>query len=181
MAQGIPLDLTGKRIGILTVLEKAPSVIIGGKPRTAFKCKCDCGTIKIIATHYLCNPNRGSCGCKEYERKAKTPIECMYRYAKDRAVKYRTKQFELSLKEFENLSLGDCKYCGKAPANKYRQILTKGDKILLYNGIDRIDSSKGYTLDNCVTCCSICNTMKNSLTYTEFINHIKLLHTRLCS
>ena len=40
------------------------------------------------------------------------------------------------------------------------------------NGIDRVDSSKGYTLDNCVPCCSICNTMKLNYTLQEFSDHI---------
>lgn len=40
------------------------------------------------------------------------------------------------------------------------------------NGIDRIDSSKGYSDDNCVSCCSMCNLMKNNYSVYDFLNHI---------
>ena len=42
-------------------------------------------------------------------------------------------------------------------------------------GIDRIDSSKGYSLDNCVPCCSMCNQMKFDNNFNDFINHINLI------
>lgn len=181
MARGIATDLSGQRIGILTVVSPAPSVMIGGKPRRAFTCTCDCGVTKVISSHALMAPNRKSCGCLEYAREAKRPIELMYRYAKARAIKYKDKCFEFTLEQFEALSLGDCTYCGTPPMNKYRQKLIKGHNILPYNGIDRMDSSEGYTLNNCVSCCPTCNTMKNSLSYEAFITHIKLLYTRLCT
>ena len=43
----------------------------------------------------------------------------------------------------------------------------------MVNGIDRIDSSKGYVFDNCVPCCKHCNIMKMTMTIDEFINKIK--------
>lgn len=39
-----------------------------------------------------------------------------------------------------------------------------------YNGVDRLDSSMGYTPDNCVPCCWECNNMKGaSLTEEEMM------------
>jgi hypothetical protein len=38
-----------------------------------------------------------------------------------------------------------------------------------FNGIDRRDSTKGYLLDNCVSCCQMCNYMKGSLNFIVFI------------
>lgn len=40
------------------------------------------------------------------------------------------------------------------------------------NGIDRIDSSKGYSIDNCVPCCTMCNRMKLDYKLSDFINHV---------
>lgn len=36
------------------------------------------------------------------------------------------------------------------------------------NGIDRVDSSIGYTIQNSVPCCKICNYAKHNLTLEEF-------------
>jgi hypothetical protein len=47
-----------------------------------------------------------------------------------------------------------CIYCGKMD--------TVYDKPIC--GIDRLDNSKGYTLDNCVPCCEVCNKIKGSVT-----------------
>lgn len=56
-----------------------------------------------------------------------------------------------------------CAYCGTTD-------LGKG------HGVDRLDSSKPYELDNIVACCKLCNQAKNKLTLEEFINHIKKIH-----
>jgi len=38
-----------------------------------------------------------------------------------------------------------------------------------YNGLDRVDSSKGYSIDNVVPCCHACNCAKNSMSTEQFI------------
>ena len=46
---------------------------------------------------------------------------------------------------------------------------SKGYKYTIsVNGIDRLDSSKGYTIDNCVSCCSVCNTAKLEMDVDDF-------------
>lgn len=69
--------------------------------------------------------------------------------------KKRKKDFVLTKEQFEKIINGECYYCG-----------TK-NKI----GIDRKDNSKGYTIENSVSCCRICNWMKLTLTEKEFIQH----------
>jgi hypothetical protein len=39
---------------------------------------------------------------------------------------------------------------------------------MFFSGIDRVDSSIGYTEENTVPCCSPCNTLKGSGTRAEF-------------
>lgn len=51
------IDLTGKRFGKLTVLEHCGSIF--------WKCKCDCGNIKIIRGQSLREGKTISCGCKK--------------------------------------------------------------------------------------------------------------------
>jgi len=47
------------------------------------------------------------------------------------------------------------------------------DKAL--NGIDRLDSKKGYSLDNCVACCTHCNLMKGCYDPLTFIRRCKMI------
>jgi len=50
----------------------------------------------------------------------------------------------------------------------------KSDKY--YNGIDRIDNTKDYTLDNCVPCCKNCNYAKRTLTQHDFYKLIQSIY-----
>uniref|UniRef100_A0A6C0HCA8 HNH nuclease domain-containing protein n=1 Tax=viral metagenome TaxID=1070528 RepID=A0A6C0HCA8_9ZZZZ len=68
----------------------------------------------------------------------------------------RCLEFKLSFDEFISIVNNDCFYCGYKNSD-------------FVNGIDRIDSKKGYILDNCVACCKMCNYMKASLSIDVFI------------
>lgn len=72
--------------------------------------------------------------------------------------KYRGIEFHLSFDEFESFWGGSCFYCGG-----------RIDGI----GLDRIDSSIGYQVDNVVRCCPRCNKAKGTLTQEEFITMCK--------
>ena len=58
------LDLAGQRFGKLTVL--APAENIG--TRTAWLCRCDCGTEITVTTQRLRNGQCTSCGCDKPHR-----------------------------------------------------------------------------------------------------------------
>lgn len=66
------------------------------------------------------------------------------------SAKQRDLSFDLSFEEFCSFWQADCSYCGGAIATI---------------GLDRVDSDKGYQLDNVVPCCTMCNSMK--LDYSE--------------
>jgi hypothetical protein len=52
----------------------------------------------------------------------------------------------------------------------YDSMLAKKHKdSILHNGIDRVDSSAGYTVDNSAPCCKTCNAAKRSLSVQEFL------------
>ncbi len=76
---------------------------------------------------------------------------------KNRASK-RNLIFNLSEEEFNTLVNNKCYYC------KINQL-----KV----GIDRLDSSIGYCLSNCVPCCKECNYMKGAIPYKEFLKQCK--------
>lgn len=61
------LDLIGQRFGRLTVLEQK-----GKKGRKIYwRCQCDCGNIKDVATAELRNGSVVSCGCNRLEKSQK--------------------------------------------------------------------------------------------------------------
>jgi hypothetical protein len=39
----------------------------------------------------------------------------------------------------------------------------------VYNGLDRKNSQKGYTIRNVVPCCGVCNHAKHTMNYKDFI------------
>jgi hypothetical protein len=70
----------------------------------------------------------------------------------------RTIEFDIDKETYDSLKLNQCYLCGFIPTKD------------CMNGIDRIDSTKGYTSSNIAPCCAICNRMKNQFTYDTFIN-----------
>lgn len=87
----------------------------------------------------------------------------MYKYgAKKRGFSWR-----LTEKQFDTLTQGVCEFCGRQPRKIKR--VDGGYGHFVYNGIDRLDSRKGYTKNNTVSCCDICNKAKRDLPLGEFI------------
>lgn len=74
------------------------------------------------------------------------------------SAKKRDHAFNLTFEEFSSFWQQPCTYCGD-------QIDTVG--------IDRIDSTIGYEIGNCVACCTICNRMKWALTKEEWFSQLK--------
>jgi hypothetical protein len=67
-----------------------------------------------------------------------------------------------------------CFYCGAEPVKHFTVKRTHG--CFYSNGIDRIDSTKGYTRNNVVSCCTKCNFMKGSLSSEDFLAHLKQIN-----
>ena len=83
-------------------------------------------------------------------------------YKKDAFIK--NINFELTKEQFINIVNKECYYCGI--------IQEKG-----FNGIDKKDCYDGYILDNCVSCCEMCNFMKGTLSINVFIKKIEHILT----
>lgn len=71
--------------------------------------------------------------------------------------------FNLTNKQFLKFWQMPCHYCG-----------SEIEKI----GLDRVDNAIGYTLDNVVSCCEICNRMKLALNVDKFLDHVKKVAVR---
>lgn len=175
------LDLAGKKYGDLTVVGFSHSHIQpSGQKRAMWSVVCSCGTEKVVSTASLTSGTTISCGHIGEKRRvdsrrmpdgeaAKNGLFTAYRHgAKSRGIK-----FKLQKVDFYNAAVGACAYCGAINPQTYKGKAKTGFK---YCGIDRVDSSKGYEVGNIVTCCGICNMMKNSLSVDDFLNHIKRIN-----
>lgn len=98
---------------------------------------------------------------------------CRYK----RNAKQKNLEYNLTEEQFVELSQKDCYYCGSKPNNIAKGKTNYGEYI--YNGIDRIENTKGYTIDNVVPCCRICNIAKQQLTLQEFKDWIKRIYNNM--
>jgi 5-methylcytosine-specific restriction endonuclease McrA len=97
--------------------------------------------------------------------KGEASFNFVYLAYKARA-RYAGLGFNLSEEEFRGLTGGSCRYCGAVPSNTTNRKQTNGQYV--YSGIDRVDNAKGYIIDNCVSCCKLCNRAKGTMTTREF-------------
>lgn len=79
--------------------------------------------------------------------------------------------FNFTKDEFRTLTKQNCHYCGKEPSNIMKNKIFNGSYT--YSGIDRKDNSLGYTIENCVPCCKMCNISKHHHGYNEYKNWIR--------
>lgn len=121
-----------------------------------------CGTeFDKINQHSLCEacvPNQ-----REYAENYRNNMNGKWQQYKGNAKK-RDLTFNLPLTEFAEFWQKPCTYCGS-------EIETVG--------LDRIDSSQGYSKDNIVSCCSVCNEMKMARTRQEWVDHMKKVLTHM--
>lgn len=106
--------------------------------------------------NWLFNPDRVEAVCKEQFRS----------YIK--GAKRRSLEFKLTFKQFKKLILSKCYYCGEGESNKTRHSYDK-EKVHII-GVDRLNNDVGYTKENSVPCCGICNYMKRKFSEEVFIN-----------
>lgn len=179
---GKAIDLTGQKFGRWTVIRR--SFPNGNKKQPKWLCKCECGTEKTIIGQSLRVGTSRSCGCLnseatskrnrlEYGLAIKRRIFGNYK----RMAKKRGINFELNFKYFIELTQKDCKYCGRKQNNIRME--KKTNDIFLYNGIDRIDNTKGYIIGNVVPCCKICNYAKHNLTLQEFKDWVGKIYNNI--
>ena len=146
-------------------------------------CKCDCGNFSYVKSNHFKRGIVKSCGCQKFEPKLhlrrpnnETLKLNLFQSYKDNA-RHRNKVFDLSKENFLEFIDRECYYCGNLPNNTNKRFL-KYDKTFRYNGIDRMDNTKGYTKDNCVTCCETCNKAKLKMNIDDFKNWIKRIYEK---
>lgn len=175
-------DWTGHRFGHLVALEYVPLENTRKskwhrKAKWYWKCQCDCGRIYYKDTHDLLVSGHTECGfcAREHVTEKNTLAgrgaawHRAYRVCKRNAVS-RGYDITITFEEFKEICEKPCYYCGASPKER-------SDK-LIKNGVDRFDNSKGYTPENCVPCCPVCNTVKLDYDYDFLMRHLgRMLET----
>jgi hypothetical protein len=177
------LNLINKKFGRLLVIREV-DIKERTSGRVSWLCKCDCGKEVIIEGANLVNNHTRSCGCLNDEMRVKRAkhmykvnIKYTPRITSARRIWLRRyHDADLTFDDFYKLSQMNCYYCGLSPNNKANSAKenykssqeAKENGDFIYNGLDRIDNSKGHTLENCVSCCKFCNRAKMDMTIDEF-------------
>lgn len=167
------IDFTGQIIDRLSVLEERTD---------GWLCRCSCGKLVTKSRRYLRlkRVETKSCGCAKKEKSIQTLAKTwgsnkldfgesslnklIYTYK--RHAKIRGLSWALSKDECRKLFSSNCFYCNSTPSSKLTSKNYHGH--IIYNGIDRKNSSKGYLKHNCVPCCKNCNRAKSDLSEEQF-------------
>jgi len=106
---------------------------------------------------------------RQYDKESKHNINTRYADYKKRAKK-KNLPFNISIKEFKNITSKPCSYCGGYSTDKITF------KQLDFVGLDRIVAIKGYTKNNVAPCCTMCNNAKWHLSKKMFLAHVKKIY-----
>lgn len=188
---------TGEKYGRITLLEFAG--MSPSKQGAMYHVRCDCGTEKqnyLIGNLRRKRSPIRSCGCinienhsgpqpgrRDYAEYTKRNCYSLFKYAWKRLSKKNGKASDFwTLEQWYSLASSPCHYCGNVDVRNIAKARAKeggyyskypAEEVARYdlsvNGVDRIDSSKGYLFDNCVSCCGQCNIAKSDYTKEEFI------------
>ena len=175
---GAPIDMTGQKYGRLTALR-----VTRHRGLRAWVFRCDCGKETTCIANSVRMGRTKSCGCLHSEAAALNSSrtrrlgpgvarfhQVLISY-KQRA-RRSGRVWALSESEARALMEDDCHYCGAAPSKVNRAPNGYWGEFV-YNGIDRVNNFAGYTVSNCVSCCSKCNYMKGRMAVLQFLQHIE--------
>lgn len=164
---------------------KLPSsvhVTSGGRQshRARWRVRCDCGlTFEMTGTFMRRRGPRGCKACAYRERPQSTrrqsDEERLFRLVVVNRAGPRGITVAMTVAEFMSVAARPCAYCGALPGLRRTSAAVHHAAPhpgVVAHGIDRVDSSKGYEVSNCVPCCKRCNFMKSDTPVGEFIAHV---------
>lgn len=175
----------GDVFGSLTVVEIIRTRNVSKRPKA--RCNCECGNEKIVTARNLTRGSATHCGCKTKENLSKAMRKEYGESLRKRVIstyksnaKNRGYEFNLTEDMMNDLFKGNCYYCGCEPSKTVTKEGFYGS--FTYNGIDRLNNKVGYVPSNVVSCCHVCNYLKNKYDVDEFLELIKRIaqHHKLC-
>lgn len=166
-------SLVGSKTGKLTVIEELDE--IDKHKQKLWLCKCECGGEIKLATTRITHNSVASCGCIYHPKGEKNPkwsgyeeISGKYWYVINSNAKKRNIELSITIEDIWNIFLNQDRKCALTgqPLIMWRT----GRKRNTGNAsLDRIDSSKGYTIDNVQWVDKDINRLKNKYSIEEFV------------
>jgi hypothetical protein len=170
--------MIGKTFGLLTVeseiQKKSPT---DKRYRTHYACRCSCGARRITTKFHLTSGHLKSCGClkKLCNTRSKTWKGCgdisgKYWSNLKHHANLRQLKFNITIEEAWSLFEKQSKRCalsGVELSFKFRDNIPEGTASL-----DRIDSTKGYEINNVQWIHKDINWMKNNFSQTQFLDWV---------
>ncbi len=158
------VDRTGQVFGKLRVIRRVSD---DSTHEATWLCKCRCGKMSKVRGSNLRSGNTNSCGCGRRKR----PFQWLYTRLK-RGARKRKIACGLTYNQFLRFTSSDvCYYCGAYI--KWEPFPVRSLPYSQAYNIDRTDNSRGYSVSNCVVCCGRCNTIKNTFSSDQFIQHCR--------
>jgi hypothetical protein len=164
-------NIIGQKFGKLTVISREKS----NSNRSVWLCKCECGKDFTVLGASLRSGRTKTCGCSSFENQWKgyEEISGTYWGRCKASAKNRDIIFDLDIKDAWKKFLDQDRKCALSGRlllfNK--QYLNQRAKIPEWQNasLDRIDSNKGYTLNNIQWVDVSINYMKNDMKEKDFI------------
>lgn len=118
-------------------------------------------------TTQIGNFRKRKVGCEQCRPKTSLNIVERNFYAKIKyTAKHRQIHFDLTFEEFLSVLSNSCHYCSGPGVPRFNLDRTQQET---YCGLDRVNSSLGYTYTNVVPCCYPCNRAKSDMGYINFV------------
>lgn len=172
-----PRTVVGEVGGRLTVIDPGPYYEENtARRQKRIVAKCECGDERRYDEYRFVSGKATQCPPCAYSERGLSISNAssgwdnwLYSYTKN--AESRGIEWDLSVMQFTDLCKRKCFYCEAKPARR-----THRRNPIFANGVDRLDSSIGYTTENCVPCCSTCNRMKGTMSVEDFIAHIERIY-----
>lgn len=186
-------EIYSTKFGKLLVLNiySTRNVNTGRKERRCF-CLCDCGEYFNGTKGKIVRGVTRSCGCLQKECRESWKSKMIAKKDLTDATSFNEKyqtyrrraersgiSFTLTKKDFRDITSGYCHYCGEDSEHNKNETRRYEGRTYLCNGIDRVNSSLGYDVENCVSCCDVCNRMKMAHSVEFFKQHIIRIYLNL--
>ncbi len=166
--------IEGSRLTVLANIKEQ------GRSNHRVFCVCECGNFCYKVKSKVLTLHTRSCGCLVVEKNKKlgenrklennqAAINKLWQ-SYNSSARNRGLVFDLNFDLFLQLTQQPCHYCLSPPSRLSKAPFC--DNPYPYNGIDRLNNSIGYTTDNVVSCCTMCNKIKSTFTIDELFDHL---------